>query len=120
MAQSGRRPDVTRVFNDGIGNANFRVAGPNWTTFPEHFKVYGLCWPINYPSKLLTSVVSAVEPRILHDGCRQNVSPRQSAEFRPTHELVQHDRVSVLLPKPNKVRCPHRCLVPDRQCDSGI
>ena len=35
------RPDTTRVFNDGIGNPNFRVAGPNWTTMPQHFKDNG-------------------------------------------------------------------------------
>eukprot|EP00041_Stephanoeca_diplocostata_P031043 m.956842 g.956842 ORF g.956842 m.956842 type:complete len:627 (+) comp23875_c1_seq9:119-1999(+) len=38
---SGRRPDTTRVFNDGIGNANFRVIGQNWTTMPQHFKNNG-------------------------------------------------------------------------------
>eukprot|EP01050_Picozoa_sp_SAG11_P035459 SAG11_NODE_13016_length_674_cov_0.523478_1_plen_114_part_00 len=38
---SGRRPDTTRVFNDGIGVANFRVTGPNWTTLPQAFKDAG-------------------------------------------------------------------------------
>ena len=38
---TGRRPDVTRVFNDGIGVANFRVTGPNWTTLPGVFKDAG-------------------------------------------------------------------------------
>jgi arylsulfatase A-like enzyme len=38
---TGRRPDVTRVFNDGIGVANFRVTGPDWTTLPGAFKEAG-------------------------------------------------------------------------------
>lgn len=35
---SGRRPQTTRVFNAGIGNADFRVIGLNWTTLPGYFK----------------------------------------------------------------------------------
>ncbi len=38
---SGRRPDVTRVFNDGIGNKSFRDVGPHWTAMPQHFKESG-------------------------------------------------------------------------------
>ena len=38
---TGRRPDTTRVFNDGIGNDNFRVTGPDWTTLPQAFKEAG-------------------------------------------------------------------------------
>ena len=38
---SGRRPDVTRVFNDGIGEPHFRVVGENWTSLPQHFKESG-------------------------------------------------------------------------------
>ena len=36
-----RRPDTTRVFNDGIGVHDFRVTGPNWTSLPQHFKDNG-------------------------------------------------------------------------------
>ena len=62
---SGRRPDTTRVFNDGIGAHDFRVTGPvsvislcvgpcqvvmhvadvthaqNWTSLPQAFKEAG-------------------------------------------------------------------------------
>ena len=38
---SGRRPDVTRVFNDGIGNKSFRDVGAHWTALPQHFKESG-------------------------------------------------------------------------------
>lgn len=38
---TGRRPEATRVFNDGIGVANFRVTGPNWTSHPGYFKENG-------------------------------------------------------------------------------
>jgi iduronate 2-sulfatase len=38
---TGRRPMTTKVFNDGIGVANFRVTGPQWTTLPQYFKQHG-------------------------------------------------------------------------------
>lgn len=38
---SGRRPDTTRVFNDGIGEKHFRIVGPNWTSMPQFFKERG-------------------------------------------------------------------------------
>ena len=38
---SGRRPDVTRVFNDGVGEKHFRVVGKKWTALPQHFKEQG-------------------------------------------------------------------------------
>jgi hypothetical protein len=135
--QSGRRPDVTRVFNDGIGNANFRVIGPTWTTFPEHFKVrvtihcqipfLPLVGPIQYSppnvSKSIhltvtrTSLFIAVmiESRLLHDRRRQDLPPKQSTGFRPTDELVQHNRLSLLLSPPNQMRRPNRRVVPHRQ-----
>ena len=37
----GRRPDTTRVFNDGIGNRHFRIEGPGWTSMPQAFKEAG-------------------------------------------------------------------------------
>jgi iduronate 2-sulfatase len=38
---TGRRPMTTKVFNDGIGNPDFRTAGPAWTTLPGYFKQHG-------------------------------------------------------------------------------
>ena len=38
---SGRRPAVTRVFNDGVGEAHFRVVGQNWTSMGQHLKENG-------------------------------------------------------------------------------
>ena len=38
---TGRRPEATRVFNDGIGEHDFRVTGPAWTTHPGYFKENG-------------------------------------------------------------------------------
>ena len=37
---TGRRPDTTHVWA-GLGNANFRVTGPDWISLPEHFKNSG-------------------------------------------------------------------------------
>ena len=37
---TGRRPDTTKVWI-GIGNPDFRVAGPDWVSLPEHFKENG-------------------------------------------------------------------------------
>ena len=38
---TGRRPETTKVFNDGIGVSSFRVTGPDWTTLPGYFKKNG-------------------------------------------------------------------------------
>ena len=38
---TGRRPEQTLVFNDGVGNKHFRVVGENWTTLPQHFVNHG-------------------------------------------------------------------------------
>ena len=37
---TGRRPDTTQVWN-GLGNAHFRITGPDWISLPEHFKEHG-------------------------------------------------------------------------------
>ena len=37
---TGRRPDTTKVWI-GFGNPDFRVAGPDWISLPEYFKVNG-------------------------------------------------------------------------------
>lgn len=38
---SGRRPAVTRVFNDGLGEKDFRVVEEEWTTLPQQLKDHG-------------------------------------------------------------------------------
>lgn len=38
---SGRRPQTTRVLNDGAGQKSFRVLGANWTALPQFFKERG-------------------------------------------------------------------------------
>ena len=37
---TGKRPDTTKVWA-GLGNAHFRITGPNWISLPEHFKNNG-------------------------------------------------------------------------------
>ena len=37
---TGKRPDTTQVW-DSLGNAHFRITGPDWISLPEHFKKNG-------------------------------------------------------------------------------
>ncbi len=37
---TGRRPDTTQVW-DSLGNAHFRITGPDWISLPQHFKEHG-------------------------------------------------------------------------------